>query len=640
MNEDIKYALRIANRLPSRRRFATDGGVDIGAPSHEEEKARNRFLREELKVSAPQYDPSAGMMTGKQAALFGAGLLPGSGIASAAGKFPTAEGGFEPSLAEDLRNKEYLSAGLKGLGAAGDVASAVPVVGTALGSALKLPLATKMAMAMVPKASGAVKEAVELAKSRPAKAAKPSSVAQPVVKSAPPFVLSSTIQPGQAKSLANDTRVSTRFPLGVSKVGDALRDDLQIGSEHMSLSPEVFAHNMSLVSEYPGLSHTKGMSPEEAREAFLQHGTKNLVYLYNNSPKAIQQRSRLWYEGANRISDELAKRYGIPRQSMSASIAALSPQKDWNMNASLAERTADILFGDQAHKPMTRQMIKYAQRPSTKQDPNFILDNPANFDLYRQMKGASLHDLHGNPEAQAMWVRLYDEAHNPKAFRAITPEGEYGDFMRNANGKTRNVAWSSLDMIEKAIRSLQSGGHMDTISPLLGDKHKVRSFFNNIELPNDPRGDFTGDTHQVGATLLLPVSQKSPSVSHNFGVGLSKKDQPEGYRAAKNIKLHGVHGTYGLYADAGRRTAAELGMLPREVQSSTWEPVRELFKPEYKRSADADLIEKIWRAKDAGQITDDQARDAIFQSAGGIGTPEWAKLNFTPIDPRRGSTYR
>jgi hypothetical protein len=92
------------------------------------------------------------MRTAKEAGLMAAGLVPGTGLAAAAGKFPTAEGGFEPSLMEDIKKREYLSAGLKGLGAVGDVLQAVPVVGTATGAALKAPLAAKLAMAAAPMA--------------------------------------------------------------------------------------------------------------------------------------------------------------------------------------------------------------------------------------------------------------------------------------------------------------------------------------------------------------------------------------------------------------------------------------------------------------------------------------------------------
>jgi hypothetical protein len=109
------------------------------------------FVQQQLNTGEkqlPQTDVAAGEHTAKQAALFGAGMAPGAGVATAAGKFPTAEGGYEPSMKEDWQAGRYGSAALKGLGAAGDVAYAAPLVGTAAGAALKAPLAAKMAMAV------------------------------------------------------------------------------------------------------------------------------------------------------------------------------------------------------------------------------------------------------------------------------------------------------------------------------------------------------------------------------------------------------------------------------------------------------------------------------------------------------------
>lgn len=103
-----------------------DRMADGGVP---DEESQEEFLKEQLEGSAPQYDPEAGILTGKRAGLMAAGFAPGSGIASAVGKFPTAEGGFEPSVKEDIKEGHYGSAALKALGAAGDVAYATPFVG-------------------------------------------------------------------------------------------------------------------------------------------------------------------------------------------------------------------------------------------------------------------------------------------------------------------------------------------------------------------------------------------------------------------------------------------------------------------------------------------------------------------------------
>jgi hypothetical protein len=161
---EVEDALRIAQRPMKPVRFhqtlARHGYEDGGSPQVEgdvqvaqpDDASQQAFLKEQLKGSAPQYEPEAGMMTAKEAGLMAAGMAPGAGIATAAGQFPTAEGGKEPSMREDWQAGNYGSAALKGLGAAGDVVSAVPVVGTAAGMAMKAPLAAKLAMAAAPMA--------------------------------------------------------------------------------------------------------------------------------------------------------------------------------------------------------------------------------------------------------------------------------------------------------------------------------------------------------------------------------------------------------------------------------------------------------------------------------------------------------
>lgn len=85
----------------------------------------------------PQYDPYAGMMTAKQAALLAAGLAPGAGVADAAGYMPRAEGGFNPSFRENVGQGNYLDATMQALGAGGDAAYALGPIGGLLGTGAK-----------------------------------------------------------------------------------------------------------------------------------------------------------------------------------------------------------------------------------------------------------------------------------------------------------------------------------------------------------------------------------------------------------------------------------------------------------------------------------------------------------------------
>ena len=91
----------------------------------------------------------------------------------------------------------------------------------------------------------------------------------------------------------------------------------------------------------------------------------------------------------------------------------------------------------------------------------------------------------------------------------------------------------------------------------------MRNFYNNIIDPWSNKGDVTIDTHAVAVGHLSPLDLNSDEVTHNFG-GTSDAGQ-------------GLNGTYPLYAEAYRQAAKKLGVLPRELQSITWEGIRSLF---------------------------------------------------------------
>ena len=65
-------------------------------------------------------------------------------------------------------------------------------------------------------------------------------------------------------------------------------------------------------------------------------------------------------------------------------------------------------------------------------------------------------------------------------------------------------------------------------------------------------------------------------------------------------------------------------MLPRELQSVTWEGVRGLFPAAFKQGQNVTDIENIWNQYKRGGMSIAQARDAVYGRAGGIDTPDWA----------------
>jgi hypothetical protein len=139
----IEDALRSAK---NRRGFATDGAVEGDVKFAPDEVSQQKFLKENLKGSAPQYDPEGGMNTAKEAGRFVAGLTTPGAVADAAGYL----GG--PSIRENIGQGNYGTAALQAAGA-------VPV----LGPLAKAGMGAHLAMSMVPKAM-AVEDALKAAK--------------------------------------------------------------------------------------------------------------------------------------------------------------------------------------------------------------------------------------------------------------------------------------------------------------------------------------------------------------------------------------------------------------------------------------------------------------------------------------------
>ena len=410
---------------------------------------------------------------------------------------------------------------------------------------------------------------------------------------------------------ANPNRISTRLPTAVKSTEDPVNEPLQIGLDEIKTDPKIFDHNVGIVRAYPNMTEAEAALPtEEASEAFINHAKNNLLFVFDQVPEQTRQRSKLWYKGANAIANRLADKYKIPDSSVAGVLAALSPQKDWYMNVSLGERTIDILASQQKTK-FTKEMMKYKG--------GWLKES-----MLDSIVGKTLGELE-LPAEKAIWLRIYDETYNDRSHRIVSPEGDFLEIATNADGKPKGTGWGSITEIAKAVEAFESGGGKDVLTPLMGTKHKVRSFYNNILDPDGPNGDVTIDTHAVAASLLRPLSGQSTEVHHNFGSSpMIAKQKPDWKGATKNSAVTGVQGNYGLYAEAYRRAATERGVLPREMQSITWEAVRGLFTDKFKSQAkNVDDINKIWYDYRSGKVSLDEARSAVTEQAGGINPPSW-----------------
>lgn len=403
--------------------------------------------------------------------------------------------------------------------------------------------------------------------------------------------------------------ISTRLPTGAKATEDPVAQSLTVDTPAMKATPGgLYDTNVDLVRDYPGMK--KGLmtgSTDRAAKQFQDQVTDNLLWLHDQVPPEIRERSKLWYDGANKIVKDTAGQYGIPDQSAAGVYAALSPQKDWFQNVSLGKRLIDTYF-NKAQAPWSPQMSETVNR---------IFGEPKYDDMRNAILDTKLSE-HEDPIAKAMWIRTYDQAHNSPAHPIVTPEGGFGDVVTTKAGAPARVAWGSLPEIAKGVGSIESGGDPAVLSRLMGEKHKVRSFYNNMLDPMSKRGDVTIDTHAVAAGLLRPLSGNSMEVAHNF------QNYPgKGLPSASGSAISGIQGTYPLYADAYRQAAAERGILPREMQSITWEAVRGLFPDTFKTAKNNEAIDNIWKQYGRGRLNLDQARSKIYDLAGGIRNPDW-----------------
>lgn len=437
--------------------------------------------------------------------------------------------------------------------------------------------------------------------------------------------------------LDHPAMIDTRYPTGKKRIDEVEGERRIADLKAMQATPELYETNVNLVKDYVNMPDSlKVGSTDEVAENFINHVKDNLLYLHDQVPENIRERSQLWYDGARKIAEDWSEKYGISDSAAAGALAALSPQKDWYQNVSLAQRVVEALKGGGENFYNGFMFSPEMQRTY---EAIGSLNKPEYAPMFEQISGRSIGDIDklkvpDDEKAilKAMWIRLYDEAHNSKSYPIVTPEGGFGDMVKTSKDVDARVAWGSMNEIGKAIRAIEGNGDPALLNEIMGGKHKVRNFYNNILAPNSKRGDVTIDTHAVAAGLLRPLSQKSVEVAHNF-----KTSAPKGMPGASGSAASGVQGTYPLYAEAYRRAAEERGILPRQMQSITWEAVRGLFPETFKTSKNIESVDALWNKYRAGEASLDETRQAISNFAGGVRPPTWFRPDGAPDEALRSA---
>ncbi len=408
-----------------------------------------------------------------------------------------------------------------------------------------------------------------------------------------------------------------------------------VDAETMARNPNLFKKNTDLVKDYPNVRPFAGAPPNQVARSFIGQMADNLVWLYNQIPQEVRDRSKQWYVGGNKVINDWAKQYDLPDTTVAGVTAALSPLSGWYRNVANAQRMLEILKNN---------TFEWSPEMDT------TLRNIPMFEKARYAgaadtaRGKSLQDIDQLPlspeakaAAKASWVRIYDEAHNPRDYQLWSPEGEQlGPVMSKNTNKPERMAWTFPEAMAKAIQIYDSGGDRNAINAIMGDQHKIRNFYNNLLDPWSPYRDITIDTHAVAAAHLRPFSGNDLEVAHNFGNTPAKNEYGESQQGSFGSDITGIRGLYPLYADAYRNAAQRLGIMPRELQSITWEGIRGLFPEDWKSVKNSAIIDNIWRQYKSGKVGIDETRQRIFDHAAAE-RPDWAYPDWWDKQPVSGA---
>ena len=405
--------------------------------------------------------------------------------------------------------------------------------------------------------------------------------------------------------------LSTRLPSAVKAMEDPLNEVLTLDFNVALSDTKTLEKNMQALLATPNMRKPKGKgakTPAKQAELFIDHVVSNLLFLHDAMDPDMRSRAKLWYDGGRKTIETWAERYGISEMQGAALIAVLSPQNPWFANVSQAERIADIVFGMRDFA-WSKEMDAEATRITKEEDIKSVT-------LMDAARGKTLGELLDQPHIAARWLRVYDQTHNNRSYRILTPEGGASGFVQTNKGADGTLTWNGFRDIAKAI-SVLVDGRAENIYYQIGLEHKVRNFYNNLFDPKSPLGFVTIDTHAVAAAMLRPLAGGDLEVLQAFGGG-----------GASSSSFTGLNGTYPLYAEAYCRAAEARGLLPREMQSITWEAVRGLFEAS-KKSGMKPAAAAIWERYKAGEIEQEQAQQEIFELVGGVTPPSWSSVPYT-----------
>jgi hypothetical protein len=407
-------------------------------------------------------------------------------------------------------------------------------------------------------------------------------------------------RPAQLEGADSPFMVSTRRPTAPNYATQGNPDEqllIQTG-EALRAAPPAFEKNMGMLAEEPFMRGMAGAGPERIYEEGVRRGADNLKFIMSDlmSPEKVEA-ARGWYPTAQMVSARAAERAGLPPEAGYGVAAVTSPQTPWDINVARVDRMMDM-YGDRfATDPAAAR--RYVEGRMEMKSPGAIAARgPEYAERIASMPYEELTDKFD----KFARVSLADATRNDPMVRKIDLSGEYGD-------PYGGMTWGNGDIVGKAL-AIMDNPSMEGINAQLLGGGKVPSFYNNIANPYSAAPISTIDTHSAGAASLFPGGGNDPIVYRGMGLGPSKTSLPP---AASDVARTGSKGLYGPISDMHTLAAKEMGFdAPREVQSATWEGVRDLWGQEGKTPELKKAIADIWN----NSSSPDEARFLIADLLG------------------------
>ena len=347
-------------------------------------------------------------------------------------------------------------------------------------------------------------------------------------------------------------------------------------------------------------------------------------------PQRIREGAPNQYVGYNKAGIDMAKHYDTTPKRVFGMESVLSSEKPPDQSFSMTQRMLKI-YRDAGDKVWDKDFTKAARSFKT----------PISSAMLNRMRGKGYHDLLDIHE-KAMWIKTYDAVYNEPWYRAVTPEGRLGDYVRNQDGTRTRMSWNYPDVMARAILIME--GHVDPVQVVNG--HKQGMYNNNKNAPIENNRDYTSDVHDINSSY---------HDSFSSGSTLGKRRYAESY----HDRATGDRGSYALHVEAGNQGAKEVGVLPSKFQAGTWTVQQMLRSQRRLRSASTegkaviDAINNTWKDAERGKLTRQEARAKVdrlvadYHAAnGGLRYPDWVR-DFNPahqIDPAElntiGKSYR